>query len=136
MTIVTPTDPAGEGDRPRLIRESERLFLADLLAAPDGVAALTAAPPPYDKKPFPDGGKWRAGIPRAVARRGIVVPVTVADAAGFTPAERPTRKRTRIQLYRLIDRPAAERLANELAASTPTRPAERTLFDSLDLPAD
>ena len=41
-----------------LIRESERLFLHDLLTAPDGVAGLTSAPPPYYRKPFPLGGKW------------------------------------------------------------------------------
>ncbi len=134
MSTLAHTAPDGEGERRHLARESEKLFLLDLLRSPHGVAALTAAPPPYDRKPFKDGGRWRGCVPKALLRRGIVAPVTVADAAGFTPAERPTRHRTCVRLWRLIDRPAAERRACELAAATPTRPPDRTLFDLIDDP--
>ncbi len=34
-----------------LLAESEILFIRQLLAAPDGIAAMTSAPPPYDRRP-------------------------------------------------------------------------------------
>ncbi len=114
-----------------LLAESERLFLLDLLDAPNGVAALVSAPTPFDKKPFADGGKWRGDIPKALVRRGIIVAVTTRDRAVAAPAERPSRNNTVVRLWKLIDRPAAERRLAELNARR-RRPAEPTLFDDLD----
>lgn len=115
---------------PDLAAESERLFLLDLLAAPNGVAGMTSAPPPYDRKPFRDGGKWRGEIPKALARRGIIAPLRLDEAAGATPAKRPTRNSTCVRLWRLIDRPAALRRLAELDARRPRR--DRGLFDDLN----
>ncbi len=112
-----------------LVTESERLFLRDLLAGPDGIAGLTSAPPPFDRRPFRDGGKWRGDIPRALVRRGIVAAVTAKAGAVAAPAERPTRNGTCVRLWRLIDRPAAERRFAELGRR---RPAERTLLDCIE----
>ena len=114
-----------------LIRESERLFLQDLLTAPDGVAGLTSAPPPYDCKPFPLGGKWRGDIPKALVRRGIIAPLKPhSNRTAAAPATRPTRNRTCLLLWRLIDRSAAQRREAEL--STLTRQNARGLFDDLN----
>ena len=111
-----------------LILESERLFLRDLLTAPDGVAGLTSAPPPYDRKPFPLGGKWRGDIPKALVRRGIIAPLRPhSNRTTAAPATRPTRNRTCLLLWRLIDRSAAQRREAEL--STQTRKNTRGLFD-------
>ena len=114
-----------------LLAESERLFLLDLLAAPNGVAAMTSAPKPYDKKPFADGGKWRGLIARALVRAGVIRPVTDREAACAVAAKRPSRNGTILRLWKLIDRPAAERRLAELTAHR-RRPAEPTLFDNLD----
>lgn len=114
-----------------LIADSERLFLRDLLAAPDGIAALTSAPKPYDRRPFADGGKWRGDIPKALVRRGIIVAVTAKAGAVAAPAERPSRNNTVVRLWKLIDRPAAECRLAELTARR-KRPADPSLFDDVN----
>ena len=119
MTSAAPLD---------LIADSERLFLADLLRSPNGIAGLTSAPPPFDKKPFRDGGRWRGDVPKALVRRGIIEPVTADDCAVAAPAERPSRNRTILRRWRLIDRPAARRRLAELTARR-MRPADPSLFD-------
>ena len=114
-----------------LLAESERLFLRDLLRSPDGIAAMTSAPPPYDRRPFADGGKWRGEIPKALVRRGIIAAVTSRTRAVASPAERPSRNNTVVRLWKLIDRPAAERRLAERTARR-KRPADRTLFDDVN----
>ncbi len=116
---------------PNLIAESERLFLADLLRSPSGLAGLNSAPPPYDRRPFRDGGKWRGEIPKALVRRGIIAAATAKAGAVAAPAERPTRNGTCIRLWRLIDRLAAERRLVQLSERS-KRPADRTLFDGIN----
>lgn len=127
MTSTTPRHPP-----PRdLCIESEILFLRQLLAAPDGIAALTSAPAPYDKKPFRDGGRWRGDVPKALMRRGIIEPVTADDCAVASAAQRPSRNRTILRRWRLIDRSAAKRRLAELTACR-KRPADPSLFDGYD----
>jgi len=124
---MTPTKlrPAPPRD---LLAESEILFLRDLLDAPNGAAAMTSAPKPFDMKPFADGGKWRGGVPMAMKRRGIIAIGMSDEAASAVAAKRPPRNNTRVLLWTLTDRPAAERRLAELNARR-RRPADRTLFD-------
>ena len=79
---------------------------------------------------FRDGGKWRGDIPKALARRGIIVAVASKAGAVAAPAERPSRNATVVRLWRLIDRPAARRRLAELTAR-PKRPTDPTLFDDV-----
>jgi len=88
-------------------------------------------PPPYDRRPFPDSGRWRGDIPKSMARRGLIVAVTSRGRAVAAPARRPSRNKTGVRLWALIDRPAAERRLAELKARR-RRPAKPTLFDALD----
>jgi len=112
-----------------LVLESERLFLRDLLASPDGVAAVTSAPAPYDRRPFPHGGKWRGEIPKSLARKGIITRLSANETRTLSsPATRPTRNKTNVLLWKLLDRSAAQLREAELAAKS-RRPVERTLFD-------
>ena len=111
-----------------LVLESERLLLIDLLNSPTGIAAMVSAPPPYDRKPFPFGGKWRGYIPSELKRRGIITRVQTAEGAVANPATRPNRNGNRTLAWRLINRQAALRPLAELDASRARR-ADRTLFD-------
>src|SRR5690606_7023552 len=111
-----------------LIIESELLFLLELLASADGITAMDSAPHPYDRKPFPDGGKWRGAIPRHLVRLGIIQAVdtdTGSRTAGY--AKRKTRRKSWLAYWRLINRPAAERRIVLLQALLTRR--NRTLFD-------
>ncbi len=114
-----------------LVLESELLFIRDLLASPDGIAAMTSAPPPYDRKPFPNGGKWRGEIPKSLARKRIITRVGAAENRSLSsPAIRPSRNRTNVLLWKLCDCPAAREREAELLSRS-YRPVERTLFDEL-----
>lgn len=126
MTSTTRHPPPRD-----LCIESEILFIQQLLDAPNGIAGLTSAPPPFDKRPFRDGGKWRGDIPKALVRRGIISAVSAKAGTVAAPAERPTRNGTCIKVWRLIDRSAAERRLAELTARR-KRPADPSLFDRCD----
>jgi len=113
---------------PDLVAESERLFLADLLRSPDGIAGLISAPEPYDRKPFKDGGKWRGSVPVALYRAGIIRPLMRSETATAATAKRPARHAGIVRLWKLINRRAAESRFAELSARPRRNP---TLFDGL-----
>lgn len=116
---------------PILVLESERLFLQDLLKASDGIAGLKSAPAPYDRRPFPDGGKWRGNIPKALVRKGIIVPFNYReDRYASEHANRPTRNGSWLALWKLANREAAERRLADLNARS-KRGGGEGLFDRL-----
>ena len=111
----------------RLNFYSELLFLLDFLDPPDETAAMTSAPLPYDRKPFPDGGKWRGPIIQSLVRRGIIEPVLTTNGAEAEPSTRPTRKGSYVRRWRLKDRMAAQKRVAVLFALI--RQETRGLFD-------
>jgi hypothetical protein len=119
-------------DDPRIL-EGERLFLRVLLASPDGTATLAqATPPEYQRKPFPDGGRWRGSIPQRLAGRGIIGHV-VAPSGNPTAHKSPRTARNKglAAVWRLLD-PEAGRWRLQVLDSRHSAPRPRTLLDLID----
>ena len=107
---------------PQIRRDTLR-FLDSLLASPNGCATLDDATADMRGK-HPDGGRWRASIPKRLRTAGIIVGERVVKSA------RPARHAGYLTEWRLVDRPAAEALRATLAAELQNDAGESAGTDS------
>lgn len=118
--------------RPGLAERFETRFLAALLDSPNDTATSDDAADDAELIAHrPAGGKYVGATVNRLARQRITAPVCAADGTRvYLPSIRPARHRTPVSLWRLIDRPAAERRLAELRAALAAadEPTERTLF--------
>ncbi len=118
--------------RPDLADRFEARLLAALLDSPDGTATSDDATDGIELIAHRrGGGKYVGATVSRLARQRVIAPVRAADGTRvYLPSIRPARHRTPVALWRLIDRPTAERRLAELRAALATAgdPDERTLF--------
>ncbi len=132
--------PAGAPGKEPLILDGERQFLRVLLRSPDGVGTLAdATSAEYMTRPFPDGGRWRGCIPKRLAGRGIVAPVSTLDGKlSSHRSDRKARRRGIAAVWMLIDPAAGLRRLRDLDDYFARRPNGHSrrpgLFDHLDDP--
>lgn len=122
MTSSFDTSPDGERSRDEgmatasvgrdyLIRRSQLRFLRALMASPDSTGTLDDGTDQHDlHRPYSDGGKWRGRVTAELAAAGIIR--QLFDLTGLIAVRRstrPSRHSSPLYLWKLIDRPAAER---------------------------
>ena len=98
---------AAYSHEPQIRRDTLRMLDA-LLASPTGCATLDDATDDLRGK-HPDGGKWRASVPKRLRVAGLIVAERVVKST------RPARHAGYLTEWRLVNRPAAVALRATLA---------------------
>jgi hypothetical protein len=107
-------------------------FLRALLSSPTGEASLDDGDDNQTRRqPFPDGGKWRGNLVRALATQGIIHRVRAQEKLTTNRSSRKPRKGGELALWRLANPEAARLLAERVAAllGSDNEPEQRSLFD-------
>lgn len=97
--------------RPDRVMLGRLAMLDALLQSPDGTATIDDATPPKEfAAGYRDGGFWRGQITRSLAEAGYI------ERIGWRLSSRPTRHRSPVSIWRLVDRAAATTHRSHLKA--------------------
>ena len=86
--------------RAELVAEGQIALLEALLRSAEGTATVDDATSDLSTK-FDRGGKWRGSIPSRLARNRII------ERIGDCKSDRPSRHRSYVSVWRLVDRERA-----------------------------